>query len=88
MTDIRAAIHRRISVRHYQERPVAENILKDVITSAEESIALDSSIPVRFHLFKEGKLVAKRMTPLTGTRLLFGSSPHFIICTELRILFP
>lgn len=86
--DVRAAIRRRISVRHYEARPVADNILEDVISAAEESLALDSSIPVRFHLVKEGKQVARRMTPLTGTRLLFGSSSHFIIAiSEERPLF-
>lgn len=81
-TDIRSAIRRRISIRHYQGRPVPDNILESVITSAEDSIALDGSIPVRFHLFKEGRLIASRMTPLTGTRLLFGSAPHFIVATS------
>jgi len=80
--DIRSAIRRRISVRHYQGRPVPTNLLEQVITSGEKSIALDSGIPVRFHLVKEGRLVANRMTLLTGTRLFFGSAPHFIIAVS------
>jgi len=80
--DIRAAIRRRISVRRYQGTPVPDDILQNVITSGENSEALDSTIPVRFHLVKQGRLIAKRMTPLTGTRLLFGSAPHFIIATS------
>jgi nitroreductase len=80
--DIRSAIRRRISVRHYKERPVPDNILEDVIISGEKSVALDGSIRVRFHLFKEGRLVTNRMARLTGTRLLFGSAPHFIVATS------
>jgi nitroreductase len=37
--DIRSAIRRRISVRHYARKPVPDNILEDVITSGEESVA-------------------------------------------------
>ena len=86
--DIRSAIRSRLSVRHYKGRPVPTNILEQVITFGGETIALDSSIPVRFHFVKEGRLVAKRMTPLTGIRPLFGSAPHFIIATsEERPLF-
>jgi len=61
---------------------VPDNILEDVITSGEKSVALDGSIPVRFCLAKEGRLVANRMARLTGTRLLFGSAPHFIVATS------
>lgn len=80
--DIRSVIRRRISVRHYERRPVPDNILEEVVISGEKSVALDGSIPVRFYLVKEGKSVAKRMTILTGTRLLFGSAPYFIIATS------
>jgi len=80
--NIRLAIRRRISIRHYESRPVSEEILHYVIKSGENSVALDESIRVRFHLIEEGKLVAERMTPLTGTRWFFGSAPHFIIATS------
>ena len=80
--NIREAIRRRISVRHYEPRPVPEEILQHVIESGENSVALDDSIRVRFHLIEEGRLVASRMTYLTGARFLFGSSPHFIIATS------
>ena len=86
--DIRSAIRRRISVRHYEGRPVPDHLSEDVIASGEESVALDCSIPVRFHLVKQGRLIASRLTPLTGTRLFFGSAPHFIVVTsEERPLF-
>jgi nitroreductase len=80
--NIREAIRKRISVRHYEPRPVPEEILQSVIKSGENSVALDDSIRVRFHLIEEGRLVAARMTYLTGARFLFGSSPHFIIATS------
>ena len=80
--NIREAIRRRISVRHYEPRPVPEEILRAVVKSGEDSVALDDSIRVRFHLIEEGKLVAARMTYLTGAGFLFGSSPHFIIATS------
>ncbi len=79
---IRSTIRRRISVRHYESRPVSEEVLQAVISSGENSVALDEGIRIRFHLIKEGKLAAGRMTPLTGTRWLFGSAPHFIIATS------
>jgi hypothetical protein len=50
--DIRSAIRSRLSVRHYKGRPVPTNILEQVITFGGETIALDSSIPVLFHLVK------------------------------------
>jgi nitroreductase len=80
--NIHETIHRRFSVRHYQSRPVPEEILKAVEKSGENSLALDDSIRVRFHLIREGKLVAEQMTFLTGGRWLFGSAPHFIIATS------
>ncbi|MBI4285439.1 MAG: nitroreductase family protein [Chloroflexi bacterium] len=80
--DIRTAIHRRISVRHYQARTVPDNLLQAVIAAGEDSLALDNGIAVRFHLVKEGQLIARRMTVLTGTKLLFGSAPHFIVATS------
>jgi nitroreductase len=86
--NIHETIHRRFSVRHYQSRPVPEEILKAVEKSGENSLALDDSIRVRFHLIREGKLVAEQMTFLTGGRWLFGSAPHFIIATsEEKSLF-
>src|SRR4030042_1447221 len=80
--NIREAIRRRVSVRHYEPRPVPEEILRAVVKSGEDSLALDDGIRVRFHLIEEGKLVAARMTYLTGARFLFGSAPHFIIATS------
>lgn len=82
IVDIRSAIRSRISARHYERRPVPDNVLEEVVIAGEKSVALDGSIPIRFHLVKEGGLVAKQMTPFTGTRLLFGSAPHFIIATS------
>jgi len=80
--NIREAIRRRISVRHYKSQPVAEEVLKSVVKSGENSVALDDGIRVRFHLIEDGRLVAERMTYLTGARFLFGSSPHFIVATS------
>jgi nitroreductase len=80
--NIISAIRKRISVRHYESRPVPEEILQSVVKSGETSVALDAGIRIRFHLIKDGKLVAERMTYLTGARFLFGSSPHFIIATS------
>jgi nitroreductase len=80
--NIHETIHRRYSIRHYESRPVPEEILKDVEKSGETSLALDDSIRVRFHLIREGKQVAERMTFQTGGRWLFGSAPHFIIATS------
>ena len=79
---IRSIIRRRVSVRHYEPQPVPEEVLQSVVKSGENSVALDDSIRARFHLIKEGRLVAERMMPLTGARMLFGSSPHFIIATS------
>jgi nitroreductase len=79
---IRSAIRRRISVRHYEPCPVPEEILQSVVKSGETSVALDGNIKVRFHLIKEGRLVAEQMMFFTGARFLFGSSPHFIIATS------
>jgi nitroreductase len=78
----REVIRKRISIRHYESRPVPGEILQTVVKSGENSVALDDSIRVRFHLIEEGRLVASRMTYLTGARFLFGSSPHFIIATS------
>lgn len=78
----RSTIRRRISIRHYESRPVPEEVLQAVIGSGQNTVALDDGIRIHFHLVKEGRLVAERMTPLTGTRLLFGSAPHFIIATS------
>ena len=80
--NIRETIRKRISIRHYESRPVPEDVLQAVVKSGENSVALDDSIRVRFHLIEEGKLVAARMTYLTGARFLFGSAPHFIIATS------
>jgi nitroreductase len=80
--DIRSAIRKRISMRHYESRPVPEEILRAVVKSGENSVALDGSIKIRFHLIEEGRLVAAQMTYLTGARFLFGSAPHFIIATS------
>jgi len=38
---VRAAIHGRISVRHYEAKPVPEEMLQAVVSSAENSLALD-----------------------------------------------
>jgi len=85
---MRSAIRRRISVRHYETKAVPEETLQAVVSSGESSVALDDSIRIHFHLVREGRQVAERMTPLTGTRWLFGSAPHFIIATsEERPLF-
>jgi nitroreductase len=80
--NIRSSIRRRISVRHYEPRPVPDETLQSVVESGANSVALDGSIRVRFHLIENGKLVAERMTYLTGARFLFGSSPHFVIATS------
>ncbi len=80
--DVRLAIRRRISVRHYESQPVPEQLLLAVLHSGENSVALDDSINVRFHLIRQGKLVAEKMTFFTGRRWLFGSAPHFIIATS------
>ena len=79
---IHSIIRRRFSVRHYTSKPVPEEILASVIKAGETSLALDKNIKVRFHLIKEGKLVAEQMTFFTGGRWLFGSAPHFIIATS------
>jgi nitroreductase len=79
---IRSSIRRRISVRHYEPRPVPEEILRSVDEAGTNSVALDDSIKIRFHLIEDGRQVAERMTYLTGARFLFGSSPHFIIATS------
>lgn len=76
------AIRRRFSVRHYEAKPVPEQILKAVEKSGETSLPLDKDIGVRFHLILQGKLVAEQMTYLTGRQWLFGSAPHFIIATS------
>ncbi|UCH50609.1 MAG: nitroreductase family protein [Chloroflexota bacterium] len=80
--NIISAIHRRISVRHYEPRPVPEEVLQSVVKSGETSVALDDDIRIRFHLIEDGKLVSEQMTFLTGGKWLFGSSPHFIIATS------
>jgi nitroreductase len=80
--NIRETIRRRFSVRHYQPRTVPDEILQSVIKSGDASLALDDNIKVRFHLIKEGRLVAEQMTFQTGRRWLFGSAPHFIIATS------
>jgi len=86
--NICAAVRRRISVRHYETRPVPEEVLLAVVSAGENSVALGNNIRICFHLVREGRLVAQRMMPLTGTRWLFGSAPHFIIATsEERPLF-
>jgi len=86
--NIREAIRRRISVRHYKSQLVPGEILQSVVKSGASSVALDDKIKIRFHLIKEGRQVAERMTYLTGARFLFGSSPHFIIATsEEKSLF-
>jgi len=36
--DIRAAIRRRISARHYQRNPIPEEILRDVVGSGEKNV--------------------------------------------------
>jgi len=77
----REAIRRRFSVRHYESRPVPEKILKAIQKSGQTSLALDKNIKVRFHLIREGRLVAEQMTFQTGRSWLFGSAPHFIIAT-------
>lgn len=69
-------------MRHYQSRPVPEELLQAVVGAGVNSVALDENIRVCFHLIKEGKLVAERMTLFTGRRWLFGSAPHFIIATS------
>ena len=85
---IRSAIRRRISVRHYESRPVPGEILRSVVKSGETSVALDADIKIHFHLIEEGRLVAEKMMFFTGRRFLFGSSPHFIIATsEEKLLF-
>ncbi|MFC1964446.1 hypothetical protein ACFLWG_00345 [Chloroflexota bacterium] len=56
---IRSAIRRQKSVRHYRGEPVPEEVLTDVISSGEKSVALDSSIRIHLRLVKEGRLVAK-----------------------------
>src|SRR4030042_6804864 len=76
---IRLAIRRRISVRHYEPRPVPEEILQSVVKSGENSAALDGNIKIRFHLIEEGRQVAERMTYLTGKQWLFGSPPPFLL---------
>ena len=86
--NIRETVRKRISIRHYESRPVPQETLRAVVKSGEDSVALDDSIRIRFHLIEEGRLVAKRMTYLTGVRFLFGSAPHFIIATsEEKSLF-
>jgi len=86
--NISETIRRRFSVRHYDSKPVPEEILHAVEKSGDTSLALDESIRVRFHVIKEGRLVAEQMTFLTGRQWLFGSAPHFIIATaEEKPLF-
>jgi nitroreductase len=80
--NIRETIRRRLSVRHYDSKPVPEEILNAVEKSGENSLALDNSIKARFYLIREGRLVAEQMTFLTGRQWLFGSAPHFIIATS------
>jgi nitroreductase len=80
--NIRDTIRRRFSVRHYQPKPVPEEILKAVEKSGQTCEALDKNIKVRCHLIREGKLVAEQMTYLTGGSWLLGSAPHFIIATS------
>jgi nitroreductase len=76
------AMRRRFSVRHYISKPVPETTLDAVEKSGQTSIALDKDINVCFHLIREGRLVAERMTFQTGRRWLFGSAPHFIVATS------
>ncbi len=77
-----STIRRRISVRHYESRPVPEELLQAVVSSGENSMPLDNTIRIRFHLIREGKVVAEQMIIFTGKRWLFGSAPHFIIATS------
>jgi nitroreductase len=80
--DYREAIRRRFSVRHYISKPVPEEYLGAIEKAGQTSIALDKNINVRFHLIREGKLVAEQMTFQTGRKWLFGSAPHSIIATS------
>lgn len=82
MADIRDIIRRRRSIRHYLSQGVADEVLEAVMQAGEKSVALAPEIAVRFHLFTEGRVVAERMTMLTGGRWLFGSAPHFIVATS------
>lgn len=62
--------------------PVPAEILDAVENSGRTSIPLGKNSNVRFHLIREGKTVAERMTFQTGRSWLFGSAPHFIITTS------
>jgi len=77
----REAIKRRFSIRHYEPKPVPEEILEAIKKAGKSCTALDSSIKVNCHLIREGKGVADQMTFQTGRSWLFGSAPHFIIAT-------
>ncbi len=82
MADIRDIIRRRRSIRHYLSQGVADEVLEAVMKAGEKSVALAPEIAVHFHLFTEGRVIAERMTMLTGGRWLFGSAPHFIVATS------
>lgn len=77
--DVRETIRRRISVRRYDGQPVASEVLAQVLEAGVESVPLIPEIAVRFHLFEEGPRVADRLSPISRTRILFGSAPHFIV---------
>ncbi len=79
---IRDTIRKRFSVRHYESRQVPGELLQAVVSAGVNSVALDESIRVCFHLIEERRPVAQRMTLLTGRRWLFGSAPHFIVATS------
>jgi len=78
------AIRRRFSVRHYQAKPIPEEILETIEKASRTCTPLDEKIQMHCHLIKEGKQVAGLMTLQTGRSWLFGSAPHFIIATALE----
>jgi len=80
--NVREAIRRRISVRRYDGQPVASETLAKVLEAGIESVALIPEIEVKFHLFEKGSGVANRLSPISRTRILFGSAPHFIVATS------
>ncbi len=77
--DIRSAIRERISIRRYDKRDVADDLLQSIVSAGTSSLSLDATIPVRFHLARDAEQVAKRMPFFTGGKWVFSTAPHFIL---------
>ena len=84
MNPILAPLFARRSVRKYQNRPVPEGILRDVLEAAMAAPSANEKDPWEILVVQKPDVLAKIAAGLPYGKMLIGAPVGFVVCGDLR----